>query len=612
MRRTFLLAVVAVHVALLLGGLRQNFVTVDEVGHVPAGLHHWETATFALYRVNPPLPRMLAALAMLPARPQTAYQRLTDAPGLRAEWPVGIDFANANGPRYFDLVCLARLPGVLWSLLGAWVVYRWARELYGEAAGCLGVVLWCFEPTVCAFAQLVVPDLPATVAGLTATYVFWRYLRRPTLGRAWLAGFCLGVAQLTKFTLLVLYPVWLLLWVVYRLRPPAPDRPAPPWPAVLGHASLVVGLSVGLINLGYACHESGRRLGDIPFVSRTLAGEPADPATPRPGPPPSNRFSGSWLGSLVVPLPADYVRGMDVQKKDFEGNYWSYLRGEWRRGGWWYYYLYALAVKVPLGLWALVLWAAALTLRRHRGGAPWQDELALWLPAAAVLALVSSQTGFNHHMRYVLPAFPLVLVSTCKLARYLGRERRKAGALVAALVLWFLGSGLAVHPHSLSYFNEAAGGPDRGAEYLVDSNIDWGQDLLFLKKWLDEHPEARPLGLAYYNLVDPRLVGIAFQLPPRADDPDYVRRWRPSPGYYAVDVNFVRGGTFFVFDGEGRLGKVAVHDYEYFRFFRPIAKAGYSIFIYHITLEDANRFRRARGLPLLPPDGVSGPGAGAS
>src|SRR5262249_14909483 len=181
----------------------------------------------------------------------------------------------------------------------------------------------------------------------------------------------------------------------------------------------------------------------------------------------------------------------------------------------------------------------------------------------------------------------------------LDRVRWKGGVIVVALVLWSVGSSLAVYPHSMSYFNEAAGGPDRGAEHLIDSNIDWGQDLLFLKKWLDQHPEARPLGLAYYNLVDPRTVGIDFYLPPRGEGPDYVRRWRPRPGYYAVDVNFVRGGTFYVIDGEGRFEHVSVHDYEYFRFFQPIAKAGYSIFIYHITWEDANRFRRERGLPLL-------------
>jgi len=611
MTRAFLLLVLAVHAALLLGSLRQNFVTVDEVGHVPAGLSHWETGTFVMYRVNPPLPDMLATLPMLLDQPKSDYRELTDIPGARPEWFVGRDFAAVNGPRYFNLVCLARLPGILWSLLGAWVIFRWARELYGEWAGCLGAVLWCFEPTIFTFAQLVVPDVPATVAGLTATYVFWHYLRNPSLRLAWLVGLLLGVAQLTKFTMLALYPIWLLLWVVYRVRPLPPMRPALPRRAVFGHALLIVGLSVFVLNLGYAFHESGTFLGNTPFISRTFAGEPGTHSKAESGNVAPNRFRDSLLGHIPVPLPADYVRGIDTQKRDFESNFWSYLRGEWRKGGWWYYYLYALAVKMPLGLWALVSWSLALTLFRHASSAPWQDELTLWLPAAVILVLVSSQTGFNHHMRYVLPIFPYVIISTSKLAWFFTARHWKASVLVLGLVLWFLGSSLAVYPHSMSYFNEAAGGPEHGSEHLIDSNIDWGQDLLFLKTWLDQHPEARPLGLAYYNLIDPRSVGIEFELPPcqrlpaGVEDPDYVHRWDPRPGYYALDVNFVRGGTFPVVNGQGRLDHVSVHDYEYFRFFQPIAKAGYSIFIYHITLEDANRFRQEWGLPLLTDETLS-------
>ena len=136
----------------------------------------------------------------------------------------------------------------------------------------------------------------------------------------------------------------------------------------------------------------------------------------------------------------------------------------------------------------------------------------------------------------------------------------------------------------MSYFNPLGGGPNNGWRHLVDSNIDWGQDLLFLEKWLDEHPEARPIGVQYYNFVDPKQVGLdAGRVPTE-----------PTPGYYAVDVNYVAGSEF-------RAGRRNGPDDEgvfaYFRQFEPIAKAGYSIFIYHITPEDANRVRASLGLP---------------
>src|SRR6266446_7036963 len=91
---------------------------------------------------------------------------------------------------------------------------------------------------------------------------------------------------------------------------------------------------------------------------------------------------------------------------------------------------------------------------------------------------------------------------------------RQAGAVFVAICLcWATAGSLYYAPHSLSYFNEIAGGPDNGAEHLVDSNLDWGQDLFFLKKWYDAHPQARPFYLVYFGAMDPRCVGIEFVLP---------------------------------------------------------------------------------------------------
>jgi hypothetical protein len=316
---------------------------------------------------------------------------------------------------------------------------------------------------------------------------------------------------------------------------------------------------------------------------------------------------------LPVPVPADFLRGIDVQRREFETSSGrpSYLAGETRMGGWWYYYLYALAVKVPLGIWVLVVWSLVLTLTRHPSSAACFDECTLWLPVLVVLGLVSSQTGFNHHLRYVLPIFPFVLISASKLGYFLQAGRWKTGALVLGCLLWASSSSLAIHPHYLSYFNEAVGGPDHGHDHLLNSNIDWGQDLLYLKAWLDDHPEAQPLGLAYANTVGPQLAGIKeFTLPPRGPtglspvDASSADEVGPLPGFYAVSVNFIRGAPYTACDGQGRYHFIGVQDYAYFRHFEPIAKAGYSIFIYRITPEQANAVRRELGLPPIRAPGL--------
>lgn len=168
-----------------------------------------------------------------------------------------------------------------------------------------------------------------------------------------------------------------------------------------------------------------------------------------------------------------------------------------------------------------------------------------------------------------------------------------------------------VHPHSMSYFNEAAGGPARGHRHLVDSNIDWGQDLLDLKRWLDRHPEAQPLGLAYFHFLDPTLFGIDYEVPPPGPDettprdPVGAARFGPHPGYHALSVHLLQGAKFNIPDGRGGTALINRHDYfAYFRLFRPIARAGYSVYIFHITPAQADAARRHLGLPPLPSDEV--------
>ncbi|MGD9855953.1 MAG: hypothetical protein AB7U20_13490, partial [Planctomycetaceae bacterium] len=318
-----------------------------------------------------------------------------------------------------------------------------------------------------------------------------------------------------------------------------------------------------------------------------------------------NRFTAWGLGGLPAPLPENYLLGLDHQKKQLEnhnGSQRSYLRGEWRDHGWWYYYLYALAIKVPLGTWVLGGLAVVMRGREPRGRATWADDLVLLLPTIVIFGLVSAQTGFNHHMRYVLPIFPFVFIWISRVGRVFILHHTKTATVVFLAALWSAGSSLAVYPHSLSYFNVLAGGPEKGHAHLIDSNNDWGQDLLSLRDWTRRHPEASPISIAYFGNLSPEIAGLKVSLPPGggptsagetdfAVPPDSERTpcdYGPRPGWYAVSVNYLRG----VSHGIGR-------DLRYFQSFTPVGRAGYSILIYHITPGDADRVRDELGLPRL-------------
>ena len=325
--------------------------------------------------------------------------------------------------------------------------------------------------------------------------------------------------------------------------------------------------ALGVLNAVYGCEGSFQRLGDYQFISSALSGKD-DVVSLQVG----NRFRETPLARLPLPVPRNYLLGLDRQKWDFERKMWSYLAGRWQFGGWWYYYLYALAVKVPLGMWLLGLLAPVLSVRDRRYRTRWRDDLVLLAPPIALFALVSSQTGFSHHLRYVLPVFPFAFVWAGKAARAVNEKHRKTACLAAAALAWFAASSLWVYPHTLSYFNELGGGPSGGPDHLTDSNADWGQDLLCLKRWQGEHPEARPLEVALFVPYDPQDVGIAVAPAPIK---------APAPGWYAVSASRIRHYS---------------SEYEYFRHLRPLATAAYSISIYHVTLEEADRCRRDLGL----------------
>lgn len=583
-----LVALLTTHAALLGWAALRDSATWDEPGHLAAGLSHWRTGTFHLYRVNPPLVRMTGAapVALAGARFDDEDPLLAAGPARRPEFAAGERLCNANGERFFRLLTVARWACIPFSLAGALVCFAWARELYGRAAGATAGVLWCFCPNVLGHGHLISPDAAAAALGVAAAYAFWRWLRAPSWRRACGAGVVLGLAELTKSTWVVLFLLWPAAAFVYRrMQPPAARAGARRH--VLGVA-LVLAIALYLLNWGYGFQGSFARLDSYRFVSPALAG-------PDGAGPSRNRFAGTALGRFPVPLPRDYVEGIDVQRSDFERVQWSFLRGEWRFGGWWHYYLYGLAVKTPVGTCLLLALSLGLwALRRPGYGAAWRDELFLALPCLVVLALVSSQTGFNHHVRYALPLLPFAFVSISKAARAFPLGHRWAAAAVAVALGSAVVESLWVYPHSLSFFNALAGGPSGGPRHLASSNTDWGQDLLNLRRWLDDHPDARPLHLAYeLPLVDPRLVGIEYLAVPGRPQPDATTQAgadddaRPSPGWYALGVNQIHARE---------------RRFDYFLELTPAARAGYSILIYRVSEQDAERLRGKLGAPRRPAD----------
>lgn len=576
------------HVTLLAWVAYVNSPTVDEVAHLPSGISHWHLGNFDLYRVNPPLVRMIAALPVLACDFQADWRPFGDAPYYRAEFPIGQHFVKNNGMRAYWYFTLARWACIPISLLGGWVCFRWASDLYGAPSGLLALSLWVFSPNIIAHGAQITPDLAAASLGCLASFVFWRWLTKPNWRLALVAGVLLGVAELSKTSWIVLYVLWPALWAVWRCLQNINHNECI---REVKQLVVILVLAVYVVNLGYQFENSLKPLQDFEFVSKTLSGK--DRRIRKPG----NRFAGTLLGRLPVPFPENYIRGIDVQKLDFERRKWSYLRGEQKLGGWWWYYIYACAIKVPMGTWLIGFLAVAVTSRHPGKYVRFRDECILLGPAIVIFVLVSSQTGFNRYLRYVVPAFPFVFIFVSKVARSIELRQRRIAALAVLALAASIVSSLFTYPHSLSYFNMVVRGPRAGHAHLLDGNIDWGQDLLRLRWWIDAHPEVSEIGVAYFGLADIETAGIEAESVPWGPVGEKcgeaLAEHGPQPGWYAVSINHIRGYR--------RYRNYRPY-YKYFREFRPVAMAGYSIYIYHIPLEDANRVRREMGMSQLPED----------
>jgi 4-amino-4-deoxy-L-arabinose transferase-like glycosyltransferase len=526
--------------------------THDEYWHLPYGLYYWQTGHLEADPINPPLVRLWASVPLWFSTVRLNLDGADPTP-----YAVGDAFLRAAGPHYRGLFFQGRLMMLWWGLAGLVVAALWARAWFGEAAGMAAVVLWAGCPTLLSQAVVVTHDLPLAVATLAALAALARWAQRPTWGRAVVFGAWLGLAQLTKLTAVLLYPLSLVLWFVLpREATPPPRRQLLAMWVVAG----VVSWSV--LCAGYGFQGVGRADGS------ELAGD----------------------GYARRLLPKAYRMAWRRLAQDLENVHPVFLNGEWRRGGFPLYYVYALGYKLPLGTLAAGVLSLGALCRRNATAATRRRIAALVLAFLAFVVPASVSTN-QIGVRYILPAYPcLLLWATHVTAWFDGRSlwRHKGGlVLLLASVPW----ALRYHPHHLAYFNEWAGGPVGGRQHLVDSNLDWGQDLYALAAELPARTGGEPVSVAYFGSVPPTSAGLSGGPP---------TPFVPTPGWHAVSVNFVQGRPHTLRLPDGTFHRLDLDVYGYFRFFEPVARIGYSIDVYRLTPEDVARFYAAKAAVAEP------------
>lgn len=453
-----------------------------------------------------------------------------------------------------SLLPIVRMVGLWIWLVAFGLTAYWSRRLYGPRAMAFAACLFAMSPNLLAHGALMTMEMPlvAATVGLFGLFgLFAGFLGRGGRARWFLASAMVaGLAFSCKFTTIVYPPILGLIWLVEEWR--RGER----------------GLWRILLRVG---------LGMIAYIAILLATDWAITGFARLAPSPTKGFHPSsptlgWL--LETPLPQDWV-GFATQIRHQRSGGPSYLLGERRMTGWWYYYPVALAVKVPLGCWLLLTARCGLALCRVRcadvfgrrpriegvrtadpTGRDWLFPLSI----AAFLALAMLGSKRNYGVRYLLPMAPLAIVWMSALAERRGVWRR----LVAVGLIGQAAALATIHPHELSYFNILAGGKIGGRRVLADSNLDWGQGLRSFAALQKGFP---PITLFYFGDTDPLHYGIdspCYQIPatglPRSLTA--IRRWdamhRDDPRTESAGI-----GLFGLFDPFDPFRRQAGQDRRY-------------------------------------------------
>jgi hypothetical protein len=495
----------------LLWGIGSDGMTNDEVLYISAGYRQVALGDYRLNPTHPPLAPSLAGLGLLGLRlsvpPLAAGQDPLD-------WCWRFVHVENDAGR---LLRRARVPTAILTVALAALLWAWARAVAGPAAGLAAAFLAAFHPSLVAHGHLATTDVPAAFFATLAAWTFWRWLRAPGLWRALLAASAMGLAAATRITAWIAAAV-LLAVLLRAIRGRGP--------ALLGRPSVQLMMVSILVVPAWLWAAYGFR--DAPWPDELMRRPRVDGVAARA------------LDALerVHVVPAGYVGGVRFQLEHNREGHPAYLLGERRKTGWWYYPLVAFAVKNTPGFLLALAVAGLLTRSRSRNGPVAATQL--WLALALVVFATASVSRIQIGERYLLPAYPFLILLAAGAAPAL-LVRRGGSLLLVVLGLLHAGPTLAAAPGgTLAYFNALAGGRLGGQRVLLDSNLDWGQDLPRLATWM-RREGITSVQLAYQGADNPARFGIAHEDLPGAHLYPARPPARPFGGVVVVSPNLLFG-----------------------------------------------------------------------
>jgi hypothetical protein len=492
------IVVVLIFLAQCVFAARKDSVSWDESQHLYSGWLSWKQADFGFNPEVPPLVKMWCAIPLL--HRDTVQPAYIGGSFKKEGFVLGQRFLAANG---IDRTLIpARLMATIPSALLAITIFVAALEMYGQTAALLALVLFCFDPNFLAHGAFVTTDIGASFTLLLAIYLFYRVLKAPTAARVVWLGVAVGMTLTAKFTGIFVVPMMVVISLLdlWNRR----DAGSAEKGGANGRQLTMVVAAVSAIGLFFVWAIYRFRFSARPG---NLTLDPATNQYMQELASPLSRSVMLWATRHHL-LPEAYLYGL-ADTKISAASLPSYLFGHLTHQASRWYYPAALTIKSTLPfLILLVVTIVALVSRRWRIG---REAIVLMVPPA-VLFVIASSSDIGIGFRHLLPIFPMLYILIAGCATHLVNRNRRLAYGLGALVLWQIGSAEFARPGLVAYANEAWGGPTKTHLYLTDSNTDWGQQLRYVKTYLEEHPD-EPCYFAYFEQgpVDFRDYGVRCQ-----------------------------------------------------------------------------------------------------
>ncbi|MGH3911844.1 MAG: ArnT family glycosyltransferase [Pseudonocardiaceae bacterium] len=576
--------------------MANDSATVDEAAHVAAAYSYLR---YGDYRLNPEHPPLTKDLAGLPLQFMDLKFPLNEAAWtthVNGQWDSGRSFIHHIGNDAQTILFWARLPILLLAIGFGVVLYRFVLHRWGKAVALLALLFYTLSPNIIAHAHYVTADLGASVFMSLALMGYIKFMERPNGQNLTLLSLALAGAQLAKFSSVVLYPLLLLVTIGVIIVWKQPRGWITRVRLYVGGLAVASALSFIWIWIYYIPHVM-RMPADVQerLISGSLHESTARIAT----------YLITLSQYLTLKPLVHYLLGLAMTFGRVSGGSVTYFNGQVSNQSFRLYFPELFIIKTQVAFLVLGLIALGLMLIRiyRRGllqeiGTTIREHLPLYTLGCFtvgyfVIAVAGNlNLGIRHILPVFVPLFILVAVATVHFARRLAGTRWRAASTgtLAILLAWYAAATFWIHPSFTAYFNELIGGPANAYRYVADSGVDWGQDLIRLKQYVDAHPEIDHLALDYFGGDDPRYYfcertydnqGRLITTPDGYDCAESVYEpWRAEYGpytgqYIAVSETFLQNDLWYSAQ-RGDKG------YEYLRNIQPVTKIGYSIYLFKL------------------------------